>query len=199
MQAAARMASVMSATSCARRRLIRDFGQRIEAFDMSVPTSDEADVLFRGRYSYRKPGAGVVGLMCILFFGSLLCLFARELFRPHSQSEILLGIGLCVFTGAFAWIGGILSYYYLTHHTKELVIDRSGVTYGGRLFPWTVIRTIKEHPKSTDLQLMLLRRGRFALMRPIWVDGGLSSAQYSRLMRDLRRMITPTHPHTHFD
>lgn len=164
-----------------------------------MQSSDAASVLFRGSYSYRKPGVGVVGMMFVLFSGLLLCLFARDLFRPHSQSEILLGIGLCVFTGFFTWIGGLLSFYYLTSHTKELVIDQSGVRYGQRHFPWTDIRTITEHPKATELQLMLLKRGRFPLMRPIWIDGGLSSSQYSRLMRDLSRVITPSHPHTHFD
>jgi hypothetical protein len=137
-------------------------------------------------------------LFCILIAGSLLALFVRDLFRPHPPSEIALGIGLCIFVSVFLMIGITFTRYYLTNHRKELIIDITGVFYGGRHFGWDRIATIARFPRAPELQLMLLGRGFLPLKRPIWVDGGLTPAQYSRLMRDLSRLITPKHPHTYF-
>jgi hypothetical protein len=109
-----------------------------------------------------------------------------------------LGIGLCIFVSLFMGIGLTFIYYYLTNHTKELIIDRDGVSYGGRHFGWSSIATITQFPRAPELQLMLLRTGFLPLKRPIWIDGGLSDDQYSQLMFDLSEQITPIHPHTHF-
>ena len=155
-------------------------------------------LIFRGSYSYRKPQVAVMGLMCILFFGPVFGLFFCDLFRPHTTSEIALGIGLCIFAGTFVVTGIMFGYYFLTDYKKELTIDQTGVTYGRRFYPWSCLATVTKSPKAPERQLMILKTGFMPLNRPIWIDGGLSENQYSRLMRDLSRLITPLHPHTYF-
>lgn len=139
-----------------------------------------------------------MGSLCILLFGPLFVLFFLDLFKPHAGLEIALGVGLCVFTGAFLVTGIMLLHHYLADHKKELTIDLTGVTYGRRFYPWSCIATVTQSPKAPERQLMVLKTGFMPLNRLIWIDGGLSANQYSGLMRDLTRLITPLHPHTHF-
>jgi hypothetical protein len=160
--------------------------------------SKKVGLIFRGSYSYRKPQVAVMGSLCILLFGPVFGLFSWDLFRPHTTSEIVLGIGLCIFTGVFLVTGIMLGYYFITDHKKELTIDQNGVTYGRRFYPWSCLATVTKSPKAPERQLMILKTGFMPLNRPIWIDGGLSADQYSRLMRDLSRLITPLHPHTYF-
>ena len=195
MQATARRLSVVSATSAPSRRLIRNVRPRNRIHCMS---DGGATVFFRGAYSYRTTGTGTLAILLLLFFLPLLVLFAREFFRPHSTSELLLGVGLCIFAGSFVFVGATLGYYCLTSYSKPLTIDMSGVTYGRKHFPWDTVATVGKDRRSPALQLMLQKRGRISLSRPIWVDGGLSQAQFKRLMRDLSAHVTPLHPHTQF-
>jgi hypothetical protein len=163
-----------------------------------MDASKAGDLIFRGVYSYRKPQVAVMGSLCISLFGPVFGLFFLDLFKPHAGSEIALGIGLCIFTGMFLVIGIMLVYHFIADHKKELTIDLTGVTYGHRFYPWTCIATVTKSPKSPERQLMVLKTGFMPLNRLIWIDGGLSSNQYSKLMRDLSRLITPLHPHTYF-
>lgn len=161
--------------------------------------SKEDGAIFRGYYSYRKPQVAVIGSLCVLCFGPVFGLFFRDLFRPHAASEIALGVVLCTFTGTFVVMGVALIRGFMIGYQKDLTIDQAGVRYGRRFYPWSCISTITRFPKAPELQLMLLKTGFMPLMRPIWIDGGLSAHQYSRLMRDLSRLITPLHPHTCFE
>jgi hypothetical protein len=159
----------------------------------------DATLFFRGAYSYRTTGTGAVATLILLLFLPLLGLFGRELFRPHTTSELFLGVGLCLFCGSFVLVGATLGYYYLTHYSKPLTIDMSGVTYGRKYFPWDRVSTLGQDWKAQGLQLTLQKRGWISLTRPIWVDGGLSQSQFNRLMRDLSAHVTPLHPHIEFD
>ena len=158
--------------------------------------SDSA--LFRGSYSYRKPQVGIISLLCTGFFLPLLCLFSREMFRPHSFGELLLGSGLCVFTGVLTLIGMLFGYSNNNGPTTVLVINEHRVTYGRRYFQWKHLGTITRDPRSRELQLMIQKPGRMPLMRAIWIDGGLSSAEYSNLMRLLSNRVAPSYPHLRF-
>jgi hypothetical protein len=159
----------------------------------------DATPFFKGAYSYRTAGTGAAAFLILLFFLPLLGLFGRELVRPHTTSELFLGVGLCIFVGSFVFVGATLGYYYLTYYSKPLIIDMSGVTYGRKHFPWDMVATVGQDWKSPALQLMFQKRGWVSLTRPIWVDGGLSQAQFNRLMRDLSAHVTPLYPHTQFD
>lgn len=164
-----------------------------------IGASEAGDAIFRGVYSYRKPRVAAMGSLCILFFGPLFGLFFLDLFKPHAGQEIALGVGLCIFTGCFVVTGSTLVCHFIADHKKELTIDLTGVTYGRRLYPWACIATVTRSPKAPERQLMVLKTGFMPLNRLIWIDGGLSANQYSRLMRDLSRLITPLHPHTRFE
>ena len=112
-------------------------------FEMKSMSSKNADgLIFRGLYSYRKPQVAIMATLCILWFGPIFYLFFRDLFRPHTRSEIALGIGLCIFTGFFLFVGLKFVYYYFTDHKMELTIDLTGVTYGRRFYPWSSIATV---------------------------------------------------------
>jgi hypothetical protein len=140
-----------------------------------IDASKAGGLIFRGTYSYRKPQVAAMGSLCILSFGPVFGLFFLDLFRPHATSEIVLGIGLCVFTGIFVITGIMLVHHFIADHKKDLTIDLTGVTYGRRFYPWSCIATVTKSPKSPERQLMVLKTGFMPLNRLIWIDGGLSS------------------------
>lgn len=174
------------------------------ALHTSPPGSSAGSVPFyQSAYRYRQPEFLVGSVLLLGVFLPAFVNFAWQCTgagRPLDEA-LLLMVPAVIFA-AFAVIGGIMLYRFLTHWAKPLVIDESGVRYGGKHFAWADIRSLSGERigkgRSNTLQLVLRERHRLLSTQTLSTTPGLTPDEHDRLMERLQREISPAHPHLKF-
>jgi hypothetical protein len=160
---------------------------------MDAPTR----IFFAGRYSYRKPGALIVGAVAIAFGGYAL----RYLFLaiPHTTWS-LKAYGAAAFVGG---IGGMLALCgvvvlrrWFAGTTLMLEISTAGVRYGKTFHSWNEIRWLSGHTDRTGVRLFYQTRGRglAGFDRPLPVDTNPTLKEFHDLLQALTNALSKDHP-----
>jgi hypothetical protein len=154
---------------------------------------------YTSAYHYRRTSVLVVGIGLLLICGSLFCRAVWELVKASDvPSNILIGLFPLSILGFFTFVGALFLRYYLTDHTLALVIDREGVRYGGRFYPWQDIGSLQGRSSESTIQLLLHRRGRIAMDRHLMTNDGMEYSEFNALMMKLQAQVAPLHDHLDF-
>ena len=167
--------------------------------DGDIANNPPEFIFYSSAYHYRRTPVLVVSIGLILFCSPFLfrCLweFGKIYQSPH---KILIGLFPTTVLGLFVFIGAKLLRYYLTDYSLPLVIDREGVRYGDRFYPWDGIRALRGRISQSSIQLLLLRRGIITPDRYLLTNDGLSDEKYDALMIKLQTEVAPLHEHLDF-
>lgn len=165
--------------------------------DSLDPRLEEAPAVFHSStYHYRRKSVLAVGLVLLAVCTPLFIWFLWTMFRSASSPGALIIGSICTgVVGLFAIIGGVLTQYFLTDRTLPLVINRVGVRYGDRFFPWQDIASIRARPGVPPVQLLLLRRGRMESVCHLMTNDGMTVLEFESLMRKLRNEVAPLYEH----
>lgn len=157
-----------------------------------------AEAIYTAHYSYRKTSVLVMSLFLLVVFGAGCLAFVVSACVPGRDWSTRGGSLLsALFVGAFAGMGWWLLRAWMKRKTLDLAISVQGVSYGGRSFPWDVVRELRLTRFDDRGQLTLLRRGFTAHVKLI-TDTGISSREYEVLMSILDQMVAPLHNHLRF-
>lgn len=164
-----------------------------------IPVNPSRAVFYTSAYHYRRTSVLVVGLGLLLIGGSLFCRFVWELVKAYDgPGNILIGLFPISILGIFTFVGALFLRYYLTDHTLALVIDREGVRYGDRFYPWQDIGSLGGRVSESTIQLLLHRRGRIALGRHLMTNDGMTASEFNALLMKLQAEVAPLHDHLDF-
>lgn len=156
------------------------------------------EVIYTACYSYRKRSVVVVACVLMLIFLPLFLGFLVSAFATEEGWSTRLGsLLLAAFVGMFGVLGVWLLRAWQTRKTLELEVSTWGVRYGGRDFPWDVVRGLKLSRSQKADQLTLSRRGFTADVNLI-TDAGISAHEYQALMSTLDSAVAPLHNHLRF-
>ena len=158
-------------------------------------------IFFAGRYSYRKPGALVAGVVAVLFGGYALRYLVLSI--PHTTWSIKA-------YGAAAFIAGIGSLLLLcglivlgrwfTQTSLTLEISAAGVRYGETFHSWSEIHWISGHTdrKGVCLFYQTQQRGLAGCDRPLPVDSNPTVEQFHSLLETLKSALSEEYPNVEF-
>lgn len=158
-------------------------------------------IFFAGRYSYRKPGALVAGVVASLFGGYALRYLVLSI--PHTTWSIKA-------YGAAAFVGGIGSLLlvcglvvlrrWFTQTSLILEISSAGVRYGQTFHPWSEIHWIGGHRDRSDVRLFYQtrQRGLAGCDRPLPVDCNPTVEEFASLLEMLRGALSEEYPNVEF-
>lgn len=154
------------------------------------------EVYHTGACHYRRLPVLIMGMALFAFCSFFLIrLFPQWVAVWHDPRKLLFGLLPMGFLSFFAFLGAMLTRYYLTDFRMELRIDSQGVHYGRRFYPWAEIGSLSGRWYRGRLQLLLHRRGRLVLDRHLLTDLGLTEDEYSHLMERLDENIGGLYPH----
>lgn len=157
---------------------------------------EAAAVFYTAAYHYRRKSVLAVGLVLLVVCAPLFIQFLWELvYSTPSSGALAMGVICTAVLGLFAVIGVVLIRYFLTSRTLPLVINREGVRYGDRFFPWRDIGSLHARPGVMPVQLLLLRRGRMESICHLMTNDGMTASEFERLMRTLRTEVAPYYDH----
>lgn len=153
-------------------------------------------VYHTGTRHYRRLPVLITGMALFAFCSFFLIrLFPQWVAVWHDPRKLVFGLLPMGFLSFFAFLGAMLTRYYLTDFRLELRIDSQGVQYGRRFYPWTEIGSLSGRWYHGRFILLLHRRGFIALDRHLLTDSALTEDEYDRLMERLDEGIGALYPH----
>lgn len=161
---------------------------------------EEVSTVFHSSaYHYRRKPVLVISLALLMICTPLFLRLLRELVQVEQPlGKTIFGLICTTILGLFAFIGVCLLRFYLVDRSLPLVINREGVRYGDRFFPWQDIGGLQRQPGASPVQLLLRRRGRIAPDCRLMTNDGLSAAESDALMVKLQAEVSPLYQHLSF-
>jgi hypothetical protein len=158
-------------------------------------------IFFARRYSYRKPGAFVAGLVAVAFGGYALRYVFHSIprttwsIKAYAAAAFVVGI-----SGLLTLCGLIVLRRWITQARVTLEISTAGIRYGETFHSWNEIRWISGHTDRKGVQLFYQTRGRgFAgFDRPLPVDRNPTVDEFHDLLDELRSALSERHSDVDF-
>lgn len=158
-------------------------------------------IFFAGRYSYRKSGALVAGVVASLFGLYALRYLVLSIphttwsFKAYGAAAFVAGIGsLLLVCGLF-----VLRRWF-TRTSLTLEISTAGVRYGKTFHSWSEIHWISGHKDRRGVQLFYQtrQRGLAGCDRPLPVDDNPTTEEFHSLLETLRGALSEEYPNVEF-
>lgn len=157
------------------------------------------DVFYRSTMHWRKVSTLIVSIFLCLIgvpISGFAIVHIPEIVQDTKSA--LVGLILFLVGGIFSWAGIAHSRCYFSAKCTKLIVNEEGVTYDEQQFRWHEIGALSARRYGRKIQLLLHRRGRIALDRPLVSDNGILEAEYDELIQKLRLHISPKFPHIRF-
>jgi hypothetical protein len=158
-------------------------------------------IFFAGRYSYRKPGAFVAGVLAALGGGYVLRYLVLSI--PHTTWSIK-AYGAAAFVGGIGGLlfvcGLIVLRRWFAQTSLTLEISAAGVRYGETFHSWSEIHWISGHTDRKGVQLFYQtrQRGLAGCDRPLPVDSNPTVEEFHSLLETLRGALSEKYPNVEF-
>lgn len=159
----------------------------------------QAEIIYRGTYSYRKWQVAAVSLLVMLVSIPICLVFILKLLTESSTRGTVLGnLFATAVTGFFAWTGIRLFFFWHTRKTLEMLVSMDGIRYGKKHFPWETVSGLTDSGGFRSNDCLVLRRRGWKPDVHLITDRGMDDSDYPKLMSDLDQKVATRHTHLRF-